>query len=276
MHDKPKNGSRREYWRKRLHPIIFEADTAAGRLFDLVLLGAILLSVIVVILESVEELGRHYSFWFHVIEWVLTVVFTAEYALRLYVVRKPLLYARSFYGIVDLISILPTYLSLFFSGAQMLLAVRVFRLLRVFRILKLVHFVAEARFLLRALRASRGKITVFLFFVVLMVTVIGAVMYLVEGRENPEFRNIPVSIYWAIVTLTTVGFGDITPATNLGRFLSAIVMILGYAVIAVPTGIMTMELIKNRSSNTQACLNCGAEGHDDDAKFCKHCGHSLD
>jgi len=275
MQDKQNNGFEGGHWRRRLHSIIFEADTAVGRLFDLVLLGAILLSVVVVTLESVEELGRRYGFWFHVIEWVLTILFTIEYALRLYVVRKPLLYARSFYGIVDLVSILPTYLSLFFSGAQMLLAVRVFRLLRVFRILKLVHFVAEARFLLRALRASRGKITVFLFFVVLMVTVIGAIMYLVEGSTNPGFRNIPVSIYWAVVTMTTVGFGDITPATNLGRFLSAIVMILGYAVIAVPTGIMTMELIKNRSTNTQACLNCGAEGHDDNAKFCKFCGHCL-
>jgi len=275
MSDKQSNESRHERRRRHLHSVIFEADTAAGRLFDLVLLGAILLSVVVVVLESVEEIGRQYSFWFHLIEWVLTVLFTAEYALRLYCIRKPLLYVRSFYGIIDVISILPSYLSLFFSGAQMLLAVRVFRLLRVFRILKLVHFVAEARFLLQALRASRGKITVFLLFVVLMATVIGAVMYLVEGSDNPEFRNIPVSIYWAIVTLTTVGFGDITPATNLGRFLSAIVMILGYAVIAVPTGIMTMELIRNRSSNTQACLNCGAEGHDDNAKFCKYCGHSL-
>lgn len=262
--------------RRRLHTLIFEADTPAGRLFDLILLGAILLSVITVILESVEELGEQYGFWFHSIEWGLTILFSIEYALRLYSVRKPWVYARSFFGVVDFIAILPTYLSLFVSGAQMFLIVRVLRLLRVFRILKLVYFLSEARILLRALRASRGKIVVFLFFVVLMVTVIGAVMYLVEGENNPEFRNIPVSIYWAIVTLTTVGFGDITPTTNLGRFLSALVMILGYAVLAVPTGIVTMEMIRNRSTNTQSCPSCSAEGHDDNARFCKFCGSSLE
>lgn len=262
--------------RRRLHAVIFEADTPLGRLFDLILLGAILLSVAIVMLESMEDLGQRYAYEFHVVEWVLTILFTVEYALRLYCIRKPWLYAKSFYGIVDLVSILPTYLSLFVSGTQMLLAVRALRLLRVFRVLKLVYFLTEARVLLRALRASRGKIVVFMFFVVLLVTVIGAVMYVVEGHDNPEFRNIPVSIYWAIVTLTTVGFGDITPETNLGRFLSAIVMILGYAVIAVPTGILTMEMLKNRSTNTQACHNCGEEGHDDNALYCKFCGHSLE
>lgn len=262
--------------RRRLHAVIFEADTPLGRLFDLVLLGAILLSVVIVMLESMEELGQRYAYEFHVVEWALTILFTVEYALRLYCIRKPWLYAKSFYGIVDLVSILPAYLSLFVSGTQLLLAVRALRLLRVFRVLKLVYFLTEARVLLRALRASRGKIVVFMFFVVLLVTVIGAVMYVVEGQSNTEFRNIPVSIYWAIVTLTTVGFGDITPETNLGRFLSAIVMILGYAVIAVPTGILTMEMMKNRSTNTQACHNCGAEGHDDNARYCKFCGHSIE
>jgi len=276
MNNQSNTESARERLRKRLHTIIFEADTPAGRAFDLILLGAILLSVVTVILESVEELGQRYGYAFHVIEWVLTILFTVEYALRLYCVRKPMSYARSFYGIVDLVSILPTYLSLFFSGAQMLLAVRALRMLRIFRILKLVYFISEARILMHALRASRGKIVVFLFFVVVLVIVIGAIMYLVEGQHNSKFHNIPVSIYWAIVTLTTVGFGDITPETNLGRFLSALVMILGYAVLAVPTGIMTMELIKSRSTNTQACPNCSAEGHDDDAKFCKICGCSLE
>jgi voltage-gated potassium channel len=261
--------------RRRLHTIIFEADTPMGRMFDIILLGAILLSVVVVILESVEALGQRYGYWFHVVEWMLTILFTIEYALRLYSIRKPWVYAKSFFGVVDLISILPAYLSLVVSGTQMLLAVRVLRLLRVFRILKLVYFLTEARILLRALRASRGKIVVFMFFVVLLVIVIGAVMYVVEGRDNPEFRNIPVSIYWAVVTLTTVGFGDITPMTNLGRFLSALVMILGYAVLAVPTGILTMEMMKNKSMNTQSCPNCGAEGHDDNARYCKFCGHSL-
>jgi voltage-gated potassium channel len=185
-------------------------------------------------------------------------------------------YARSFYGVIDLIAILPSYLSFFISGAQMLLIIRALRLLRVFRILKLVYFLSEARILMRALRASRGKILVFLLFVVLLVTIIGAIMYLVEGENNPGFRNIPLSIYWAIVTLTTVGFGDITPTSNLGRFLSALVMILGYAVLAVPTGIITMEMITNRSTNTQSCPGCGAEGHDDNAHFCKFCGAALE
>lgn len=262
--------------RRQLHTIIFEADTPAGKAFDLVLLGAILLSVIVVMLESVEALSARYGFWFRLVEWVLTVLFTIEYVLRIYAVRQPWHYIRSFYGIIDFVAILPSYLSIFISGAQMLLVVRALRLLRVFRILKLVYFLAEARMLARALYASRGKISVFLFFVVLMVIIIGAIMYLVEGPQNPGFRNIPLSIYWAIVTLTTVGFGDITPQTGLGQFLSALVMILGYAVLAVPTGIVTLELVRDQSTNTQACPNCGADGHDNNAVYCKFCGHVLE
>lgn len=266
----------RERLRRRLHTIIFEADTPAGRAFDVGLLVAIIISLTVVILESVPSLDQRYGEWFHVVEWVLTVLFTLEYLLRLYCVRRPWLYARSFYGVVDLLSILPTYLSLFVEGTQLLLAVRVLRLLRVFRIFKLASFVREARLLMRALRASRGKIIVFMLFVVLMVTVIGSIMYVIEGDTNPAFQNIPISIYWAIVTLTTVGFGDITPQTYLGRFFSAVVMILGYAVIAVPTGVVTMEMMRNQSTNTQSCPNCGAEGHDDDARYCKYCGSALE
>jgi voltage-gated potassium channel len=266
----------RERLRWRLHTIIFEADTPAGRAFDVGLLIAIGISLLVVILESVPSLDERYGVWFRTLEWVLTFLFTVEYLLRLYCVRKPWLYARSFYGVVDLLSILPAYLSLFVEGTQLLLAVRVLRLLRVFRVFKLVGFLREARLLTRALRASRGKIIVFMLFVVLMVTVIGAIMYVIEGDTNPAFQNIPISIYWAIVTLTTVGFGDITPQTSLGRFFSAVVMILGYAVIAVPTGVVTMEMMRHQSTTTQTCPNCSAEGHDDDARYCKYCGSALE
>ncbi len=266
----------RQRLRQRLHTIIFEADTPAGRAFDVGLLVAIIVSLIVVILESVPSLDQRYGVWFSRLEWALTILFTIEYLLRLYCVRKPWLYARSFYGVVDLLSILPTYLSLFVEGAQLLLAVRVLRLLRVFRIFKLAGFMREARLLVLALRASRRKIIVFMLFVVLMVTVIGSIMYVIEGDTNPAFQNIPISIYWAIVTLTTVGFGDITPQTYLGRFFSAVVMILGYAVIAVPTGVVTMEMMRHQSTNTQACPGCGSEGHDDNARYCKYCGSALE
>ena len=262
--------------RKQIHTIIFEADTPAGKAFDLILLGAILLSVAAVMLESVDSLTEKYGRWFRLAEWILTVLFTIEYVLRIYSVKKPLNYMRSFYGVIDFIAILPSYLSIIFSGAQMFMMVRALRLLRVFRVLKLVYYMDEARMLARALYASRGKISVFLFFVVLIVMIIGAVMYLVEGPQNPGFGNIPVSIYWAIVTLTTVGFGDITPQTGLGQLLSAMVMILGYAVLAVPTGIVTMELVKGTQTNTRACPSCSAEGHDDDATYCKYCGHIID
>jgi voltage-gated potassium channel len=274
--DGSKMEASKDAFRKQIHTVIFEADTPIGKAFDLILLAAILLSVIVVMLESIDSLSRHYSFWFRLIEWVLTILFTIEYSLRIYAVRKPWHYIRSFYGIIDLVSILPTYLSIFFVGAHTLLIVRALRLLRIFRILKLVYFLRETRILVLALYNSRGKISIFLFFVVLMVTIIGAIMYLIEGQSNPGFSNIPKSIYWAVVTLTTVGFGDITPQTNFGQFLSAIVMILGYAVLAVPTGIVTMELVKKQSINTKACPNCSKDGHDDDAKFCKYCGYEID
>lgn len=272
----PELPEERDSLRKQIHTIIFEADTPGGKAFDLILLAAILLSVILVMLESVDRFSAVYGHWFRLLEWTLTVLFTIEYILRVYSVKRPWLYIRSFYGIIDLISILPSYLGLIFSGVHMLVVVRAIRLLRIFRILKLVYFMREARLLAQALYASRGKISIFLFFVLLMVTIIGSVMYLVEGQSNPGFKNIPVSIYWAIVTLTTVGFGDITPQTNFGQFLSAIVMILGYAVLAVPTGIVTMELVKKQPTNTIACPSCSREGHDDDARFCKFCGHSLD
>lgn len=264
------------HWRTRLHEVIFEADTAAGRRFDVALLVLILLSVTAVCLESVRSLREGYGRELRMVEWVFTGLFTIEYIARLAAVRRPARYALSFYGMVDLIAILPTYLSALVPGTQSLLVIRALRLLRVFRILKLAHFLSEARMLSAAMRASMRKIVVFLGVVVTTVLIAGALMYVIEGEEH-GFSSIPMSIYWAIVTMTTVGFGDIVPQTVTGRFLASILMILGYAIIAVPTGIVTVELgvAARHATNTQACPSCGVEGHDDDAKFCKRCGSPL-
>lgn len=264
------------HWRTRLHEVIFEADTRAGRRFDVVLLVMILLSVLAVCLESVRGLREAYGNELRAAEWVFTGVFTLEYAARLLSVRRPARYAVSFFGLVDLLAILPTYLSALVPGTQSLLVIRALRLLRVFRILKLTHFVSEGRMLRAAMRASARKIIVFLGVVVTTVLIAGAVMYVIEGEEN-GFTSIPVAVYWAIVTMTTVGFGDIVPHTVLGRVVASVLMIMGYAIIAVPTGIVTVELgaAARLATNTQACPNCGAEGHDDDARFCKHCGSAL-
>jgi len=273
-----KDESRLSPLRERIHEIIFEADTPAGKTFDVVLLILILASVLMVMLESVNHIYDRYFRVFEVLEWVFTGLFTIEYLLRLYCVRRPIRYATSFFGVIDLLAILPTYLSIFFAGTQYLLVIRGLRLLRVFRIFKLGHFMKEGEIIIKAMQASRAKITIFLFFILLIVIIIGSVMYLVEGGQNPAFTSIPRSIYWTIVTLTTVGFGDITPQTELGQFLSAIIMILGYAVIAVPTGIVSAEFIESQKSNyinTHSCRSCGSEGHDMDASYCKHCGASL-
>lgn len=266
----------RRSWRGKLHEVVFESDTPAGKAFDIALLVSILASVLAVLLESVRSLRDGYGPELRAAEWFFTVLFTIEYVLRLIAVRRPLHYALSFFGVVDLLAILPTYLSLLLPGAQALLVVRALRLLRVFRILKLSHFIGEAQVLRLALRASLRKITVFLGTVVILVLIIGALMYLVEGEEN-GFTSIPQSIYWAVVTLTTVGYGDIAPATVLGRILASIVMIIGYGIIAVPTGIVTVELSRARPTTVsgQACPHCGAEGHDADARFCKYCGSRL-
>ncbi len=263
--------------KEKLHEIIFEADTPAGKAFDVSLLIFISMSVVVVMLESVLPLQEKYGFVFDVLEWVFTIVFTIEYILRLYAVYKPLKYAISFFGIVDLFSILPTYISLILVGSEYFLIIRVLRLLRVFRIFKLGHFIKEGALLIKALKASGARITVFLTFVILLTIIIGSMMYLIEGGADSGFTSIPRAIYWAIVTLTTVGYGDITPVTAIGQFFSAAVMILGYAIIAVPTGIVTAEIIKEGRSatNTQACRFCGSEGHDDNAVFCKSCGARL-
>lgn len=266
-------------WRERLHEVIFEADTPTGKAFDVFLLILIVLSVLLVMLESVQSVADDYSTWFYAAEWAITIVFTIEYILRILCVLDPKRYIRSFYGIIDLLAILPTYLSLFLPGAQYLLVVRSMRLLRVFRIFKLVSFLKESRILVAALQASRIKITVFLTFVVMLVVVIGSIMYVVETGQNSGFSSIPKSIYWAVVTLTTVGYGDIAPSTALGQFLATCVMILGYAVIAVPTGIVSAQLFNTKKEehfeNTQVCRSCARGGHDSDAKYCKHCGAFL-
>lgn len=260
--------------RERWHTVIFEADTKEGRLFDVVLTVLILLSVLVVCCESVASIRLAWGFELRVIEWVVTAVFTVEYIARLLIVRRRLSYALSFYGVIDLLSILPSYLSLALGSFESLLVIRVLRLLRVFRIFRLLQLVRAARLLDLALRAAAGKLIVFLGAVLTLVTLIGGVMYVVEGELN-GFTSIPQACYWTIVTMTTVGYGDIVPQTTLGRLIASVVMILGYALIAVPTGIVTVELTKATSINTQACPDCGRGGHEDRAKHCMHCGATL-
>ena len=261
--------------------MIFEADTKAGKRFDVILLIAILASVLVVMLESVPSLDQQYGQFFRVIEWMFTIFFTIEYGLRLYSVYRPMKYATSFFGIIDLLSILPSYLSIIFFGTQSLMIVRGLRLLRVFRIFKLANFLVEGQIIIAALRSSRAKISVFVIFILIMVSIFGSIMYLVEGSSNPEFDSIPRSIYWAIVTLTTVGYGDISPDTPIGQFIAAIIMISGYSIIAVPTGIVTAEAMqfagrkKRQKVSTQTCRFCSEEGHDEDAIHCKYCGEKL-
>jgi len=263
-------------WRQKLHEIIYEADTRAGKAFDIALVIAILTSILVIMLESVRgfEIVWHYEL--KILEWVFTAFFTIEYLLRLLVVQKPLKYALSFYGLVDLIAILPTWISLLLPGANYLMSVRVLRLLRIFRVLKLANYLSQAEILKQALVQSRRKITVFLMTVFTIVIIVGSLIYVIEGETN-GFTSIPQSIYWAIVTLTTVGYGDISPKTPLGQTLASLVMIMGYAIIAVPTGIVTAELtqMKIKEVSTQACPSCSAEGHDVDAKHCKYCGARL-
>jgi voltage-gated potassium channel len=263
-------------WRRRLHEIIFEADTRAGRAFDVALLVTIVVSVVVVVLESVRSLRSAHGPAFLAFEWLITSLFTVEYVLRLISVSRPLRFATSFYGIVDLAAVVPTYLGLLVPDTHYLLIVRALRLLRVFRILKLAEFLREARQLQQALRESRRKIAVFLFTVLTIVLIVGALMYVVEGEEH-GFVDIPTSIYWAIVTLTTVGYGDLAPETPLGKVLASVVMLLGYGILAVPTGIVTVELAKAARApiSTQACPACGRDCHDADAVHCKFCGAPL-
>lgn len=263
-------------WRRKLHEVIFEADTPAGRAFDLMLIIAIIISVIVVVLDSVNSYQQKYGDFLYAAEWFFTILFSIEYILRLVSVRRPWRYALSFFGVIDILSIFPTYLSLFVPGVQYLLTVRILRLLRIFRVLKLTEYLTEAQILNNALRASARKIGVFILAVLALVTVIGSIMYVIEGEEN-GFKDIPTSIYWAIVTLTTVGYGDVSPHTSLGQFFASIVMIMGYGIIAVPTGIVTVEMAKavGKAVTTQVCPHCLKEGHDADAVFCKYCASRL-
>jgi voltage-gated potassium channel len=262
--------------KRRTYEVIFGHDTRGGRLFDVLLIAAILASVLAIMLESVPHASASRRQGLRTIEWVFTVLFTVEYALRLWCVRRKRAYALSFFGIIDVLAILPTWLSLVVPGGQALSVIRVLRVLRVFRILKLARYVVESNVLSRALKASRYKITVFVFGVLSVVVVVGSLMYLIEGPEA-GFTSIPTSVYWAVVTLTTVGFGDITPLTPLGKGLATVVMIFGYGIIAVPTGIVSVELAEaaRTQRGTRTCPGCGRPGHDPDAIWCKWCGAQL-
>jgi voltage-gated potassium channel len=268
----------KDHWRSRLFTVIFEHDTPAGKLFDIMLLVMIFLSLILVMLQSIPELEAKNREFFYQAEWVITILFTIEYVLRLMAVKKPKAYATSFYGIIDILSIIPTYLSLFLPLSQYLLVIRSLRLMRVFRIFKLTQFVRESTTIALALKASARRILVFFAFVLIITIVMGSIVYVVESPVNDRFSNIPQSIYWCIVTITTVGYGDVFPITALGKFLASFIMLLGYAIIAVPTGIVTVELTKSARTDQvkgQACPNCSAGGHDADALYCKYCGYHL-
>lgn len=261
--------------KQKLYEIIFEADTPTGKHFDVSLLIVILISVLLVMLESVPAINSKYHDVLKILEWIITIIFSIEYVLRVIIVNRPFKYIFSFYGIIDLLSVLPTYLGLILVGYHSLIVIRILRLLRVFRILKLTRYTRAGRSLAVAIWASREKISVFLFFVVILVIIVGTIMYLVEGPSH-GFSSIPHGIYWAIVTLTTVGYGDISPETPIGQFIASIVMIMGYAIIAVPTGIVTAEIINPAlKHNTQVCRNCLHASHDDDAIYCKKCGSEI-
>jgi voltage-gated potassium channel len=264
-------------WRNRLHNTIYESNTMAGKVFDVALLILIVSSIVVVMLDSIKIYHDRYGRIFYIMEWVFTALFTLEYLLRLISIKTPLRYVLSFFGFIDLLAIIPSYLSIFFVGAQSLLVLRALRLLRVFRIFKLTHFLTEMEFLKIALATSLKKITIFMLVVLSLVIILGSVMYLVENGEN-GFTSIPDSIYWAIVTITTVGYGDIAPVTPTGKFIASLMMFIGYGIIAVPTGIITTEMAnaaRRRKHGHETCPGCGREGHDRDAVFCKFCGTLL-
>jgi voltage-gated potassium channel len=265
-------------WRLRVYTIIFEADTRSGRLFDVLLIAAILASVAVVVIDSVDSLSQRHGKLLDVLEWTFTLLFTVEYIARLSCVRQPLRYATSFYGIIDLLAILPSYLVIFIPDANLLLDVRILRLLRIFRIFKLTAYVGEFRALGSALAASRRKILIFLSIVLMIVLMMGTLMYVVEGPEH-GYTSIPVGMYWAVVTMTTVGYGDIAPQTDIGRLIASAMMLLGWGIIAVPTGIVSAEMTARRFAaprpTTRTCHECLSEGHDANAQFCKDCGAKL-
>ena len=265
----------RSMWRRNIYSVIFGSDTFNGKLFDVILLWAILASVTLVLLESVHSIDLKFGYYIRVLEWGFTAVFSIEYILRIVSVKKPCKYICSFYGVVDLLAIIPTYLSLIFYGTQYLLVIRSLRLLRVFRILKFIRYIDAAKGLGTALKESRQKITVFMVVILSVVFIMGTIMYIIEGGEH-GFTSIPRSIYWAIVTITTVGYGDIAPYTVVGQFLASVLMMMGYVIIAVPTGIVTVEMTKYNQKKSEAiCFACDFSDHDNDAKFCKHCGEKL-
>jgi voltage-gated potassium channel len=279
-HENPIQKARLKPWQEKVHEVIFESETKAGRWFDLILLGVILASVIVVMLESVDSIFEEYGFYLRILEWSFTALFTLEYLLRLVSVGRPFFYVFSFYGLVDLISILPSYLGLWWGASTHSLAViRALRFLRIFRILKMGKFIDSGNIILISLRNSRHKISVFMFAVLTVVMIVGSMMFLIEGGlPDSPFTSIPRSVYWAIVTITTVGYGDIAPVTAIGQTLAAILMVTGYAIIAVPTGIVTNELMQQRKQqhSSRCCKTCALEGHDEDARYCKRCGAKLD
>lgn len=274
-HSKPEEG-----WREKLYEIIFESHTRAGKIFDIVLIALILSSVAVIMIESIEPVYERHKILFRSLNLLYTILFTIEYILRLSCVKKPAEYARSFYGIIDLLAILPSYLEIFFPHTHFLMLIRSFRLLRIFRIFKMINFLQESRLLVFSLIRSYRKIVVFLSFVVLLAVFLGSIMYVLEYEKNPGFTSIPQSIYWAIVTITTVGYGDIAPHTALGKILASFIMILGYAIIAVPTGIVSANFLKEWRQEKQnpltRCEHCLLEGHEFDAQYCRRCGHQLE
>jgi voltage-gated potassium channel len=264
-------------WQQRLHEVIYENHTTAGKAFDISLLLCIVASIVIVMLDSMQALHARYGRLFFWIEWAFTILFTIEYILRLICIKKPLSYITSWLGVIDLLAIIPSYLSIFYVGAQSLLVFRALRLLRIFRIFKLTHFLSEMQFLKSSISSSLKKISIFMLVVLALVVILGSIMYLIEGREN-GFTSIPESIYWAIVTITTVGYGDISPVTPLGKFVASIMMFIGYGIIAVPTGIVTNEMasaVRLKKEGAQTCTACGLEGHDSDARYCKQCGEKL-
>lgn len=280
----------RKSLKEHLHVIIFEADTSAGKTFDIALLVLIIISVLAVMLETVKSVNRAWSDALIMLEWITTAIFTVEYMLRIYAAPDRKAYIFSFYGLIDLLTIVPSYFALIFTGSHYLLTIRSLRLLRVFRILKLGHFLKESQALKDALKASIAKIIIFIGVVLILVTILGALMYMIEGDGNGGFTSIPTSIYWAIVTMTTVGYGDIAPVTDLGQFISVLVMLLGYGIIAVPTGIVSAEMASSREAEKTtlitsqedlikvtpfSCSNCQSEGHKPEAVYCYHCGESI-
>lgn len=273
-----KNNNSNRNWKTILHEIIYEADTPAGKLFDVILLIVIIASIVFVMLESVKSIDIKYHNFLNISEWVITILFTIEYIARIITVKKPLKYITSFYGIIDLLSTIPKYLSIIFVGSHSLVALRALRLMRVFRILKLARYIGESNNFIRALKASRVRIFIFIAFIIILCTILGTIMYLIED-DSSGFTSIPESVYWAIVTLTTVGYGDIAPHTPFGQFIASLVMILGYAIIVIPTGIITSEIVKDSmksvQTNTQSCPSCSVEKHRDNALYCYKCGELL-